>query len=148
MIEFLSENCKITQAITTANGASGTSAIEGVAIDMAGYDGVLVIVPFGPITTGAATSIKMQQDTVAAMSGAEDIAGTSQTVADTADNTTFYIDLKRPEHQFVRLYVSRATQAATVGSATYIQYGARNRPVSHASGVSGEQHVNKAAGTA
>lgn len=148
MIEFLSENCKITQAITTANGAAGTTYIAGATLDMQGYEGVLCIVPFGAITSGAATSIMMKQDTASTMASEEDITGTSQTVADDADNTTFYIDLKRPEHRYVRLYVYRATQNATVGSATYIQYGARSRPVSHASGVSGEQHVNKTAGTA
>lgn len=149
MIEYLSENCKFTQAITTANGAAGTSYIAGATLDMQGYDGVLVLVPFGPIVSGAGTSIMMKGDTVSTMASEVDIAGTSQTVADDADNTTFYIDMKRPPtHRYVRLYVYRATQNATVGSATYIQYGARTRPTTHATGVSGEQHVNKGAGAA
>lgn len=145
----LSKNCRISQCITTTAGAAGTSAINGSAIDMAGWEGVLFIFTFGAIVSGAVTSIKVQQDTVSGMGTAADLAGSGQTIADTDDDKTFYIDIKSPRERFVRPVVSRATQNATVGSITAIQYGARTAPTAaHGSNVAGEAWVGPAEGTA
>jgi len=138
---------KIVQVITIATGAAGATQIDGTAIDMAGYDGVCFIVQFGPIVAGAVTSIKAQQDVSAAMSTAADLLGSGQTVVDTADNTVFYIDVKSPKEDFVRLVVLRATQNATC-SAVAVLYGSRSRPVTHGAGVAGETFVSPAEGTA
>ena len=143
----LADEVKISQAITLTAGAAGTSTIAGSIIDMAGYDGVLVVVQFGAITAGAVTSIKMQQDTVVAFTAAADLLGTGQTIADTADDTVFYIDLKRPLEQFVRLFVSRATQSAVV-SAVYYQYRGRTKPAVQPAGVTGEKWISPIEGTA
>jgi hypothetical protein len=147
MIHLLSDDVKIVQAVTLTAGAAGTTVINGTAIDTAGFDGVLFVVQFGAIVATAVTSIKAQQDTVAAMSGAADIAGTSQTVADTDDDKVFYIDLRRPLEQFVRLVVSRATAAVTCSAMAYL-YRARSKPVTHGAGVAGERFSSPAEGTA
>ena len=143
----LAEELSLSQAITITAGASGSTAINGTILDMAGYDGVLVEVQFGAITAGAATSIKMQQDISSTMGGATDLEGTSQTIADDDDDKLFYIDLKRPKEQYVRLVVSRATQASTC-AATYKRYRGRNKPSVHGSNVAGEKWVSPAEGTA
>ena len=143
-----SKNHKISQAITVTEGAAGQVAIEGAVLDMAGFEGVLMEITFGAITAGAATSIKAQQGAAAAMGDAADLLGTSQTIADTGDEKTYYIDLYKPKERYVRLYVSRATQDSVVASATYIQYGAHKVPVTHGSNVSGELHASPAEGTA
>ena len=144
----LSKNVKMTIAITPANGVAATTDIEGVTLDMQGFEGVLIEVVFGAITGSAVTSIKAQQGAESDLSDAADLEGTGQTIADTDDNKTFYIDLYRPEERYVRLYVDRATQNAVVASATYHQYAAAKAPVSHATGVSGELHVSPDEGTA
>jgi hypothetical protein len=145
----MSKNCKISQGITVTAGAAGTSAINGATLDMAGWEGVLIIVTFGAIVTGAATSIKAQQGQASGMGDAADLLGSSQTIADTDDDKTFYIDIKSPRERYVRAVVSRATQNATVGSITYIQYGGRTAPVAaHGTSVSGEAFVGVAEGTA
>lgn len=143
-----SKNYKITQAITPTNGAAATTDIEGVTLDMSGYEGVLMVCTFGEITGSAVTSIKAQQGAESDLSDAADLLGTAQTVADSDDEDIFYIDLYRPQERYVRLYVDRATQNAVVASATYIQYGAKKAPVSHGSTVNGETHVSPAEGTA
>jgi hypothetical protein len=143
----LSKNVKISQAVTVTAGAAGTTDIEGAILDMSGFEGVLVVVQMGAIVAGAVTSIKMQQDTAAAMGSAADLEGTSQTIAADDDEETFYIDLYRPLERYVRLKVLRATQNATL-TATYYQYGARSLPVTHGSNVSGEQHSSPSEGTA
>lgn len=143
----LSEVVKISTAIKPSEGVAGATDLNGAILDMAGFDGVLMEATFGAIVSGAATSVKVQQDTDSAMGAAADLAGTSQTVADTDDDKTFYIDLYRPKERYVRLVVKRATQNATV-SARYVQYRARTEKTTHAADISGEIHLSPAEGTA
>lgn len=144
----LSKNVKISQAITVTAGAAGTDDINGATLDMQGFEGVLVVVTMGAITSGAATSIKMQQDSASGMGTAADLLGTAQTIADDDDEQTFYIDLYKPTERYVRLVVDRGTQNAVVASATYYQYGNHLGPVTHGTNVSGELHASPAEGTA
>jgi hypothetical protein len=144
----LIEQVKILQAVTVTNGAAGATDINGVTLDMSGFEGVIMEVTFGAIVSGAATSIKAQQGQASNLSDAADLEGTSQTIADTDDEKTFYIALHKPRERYVRLVVKRATQNATC-SARYFQYGARTLPVAaHGTAVSGEAHVSPAEGTA
>lgn len=144
----LGKDAKITIAITPTEGAASTDDINGAILDMQGYENAMAIVTFGAITSGAVTSIKMQQDTAAAMGSAADLAGSKQTIADTDDDKTFYIDLIKPQERYVRLVVDRGTQNAVVASAIYIQYNGVKKPVTHGTNVSGETHVSVAEGTA
>lgn len=145
---YLTEDCKITIAITPTEGASASTDVEGATLDMAGWDGVLMVVSFGAITAGAATSIKAQQDSDSQLGTVEDITGSAQTVADNADDKTFYIDIRRPTKRYVRLHVDRATQVATVGSALYIQYKGRTKSSAQGTNVTGEQFFGVVGGTA
>lgn len=151
MIEPLSQQIAIVNAITVAAGAAGTAVVYGAALDMHAYgtDRVLVMVMLGPIVSGAGTSVKVQTDDNAAFTSALDIAGSSQTIADDKDNTIFLVDVINPPERYVRVAVLRATQAATC-TALYLVYGLRNRPYTQsATDVSGlEIHRDKATGTA
>lgn len=144
----LSKDTKISVAITPTAGGAGTTDINGTTLDMAGFESVLMVVTFGAITSGAATSIKAQQGSASDMSDAADLAGTGQTIADTDDDKTFYIDLVKPTERYVRLVVDRGTQNAVVASALYIQYDSKKQPASHGTGVSGETHAGPSEGTA
>lgn len=146
MIQRLAEEVKIVQAITITAGAAGATNINGTAIDTEGYEGVLFVVQFGAIVGTAVTSIKVQQDTVVGMGSAADLAGTGQTIADTDDDKVFYIDVKRPLEQFVRLVVLRATANATVSAMAYL-YRGRQFPASHGANVAGELHYAPAEGS-
>lgn len=144
----LSKKTKISQAVTVTNGAAGTTAIAGATLDMSGFESVLMMVTMGAIVAGAVTSIKVQQGNAADMSDAEDLAGTGQTIADTDDEKTFFVDLVKPTKRYVRLYVSRGTQNATVASASYLQYDAKADPHTHGTNVAGETWQSPDAGTA
>lgn len=144
----LSKNVKISTAITPTAGAAGTTDINGSTLDMQGFEGVLIIVRMGAITGTAVTSIKAQQDTDSGAGTMADLLGTAQTVADTDDDKTFYIDLYKPAERYVRVVVDRGTANAVVASAEYIQYGAHVAPTTHGTNVSGETHVSPAEGTA
>jgi hypothetical protein len=141
------DNHSIFIASTTTAGAAGTSAITSSAVDTAGYDGCLFIVPFGAIVSGAVTSIKVQQCDTSGGSYA-DLTGTAQTVADTDDDKLFYVDVFRPVEQFLKRVVSRATQNATVGGIIALRYRGSVRPVTQGTNVSGESFNWPAEGTA
>lgn len=144
----LAKNTKVSIAVAPASGVAGTSDINGATLDMSGFEGVLMVVTFGAITGSAVTSIKAQQGADSGLSDAADLAGTAQTIADTDDEKTFYIDLHKPQERYVRLVVDRGTQNAVVASAHYIQYGAHTMPTTHGTNVSGETHISPAEGTA
>lgn len=146
-VEHLSKCAKIFQAVTISAGAAAATPINGAIVDMTGFDGCLVIVNFGTIVSGAITSVKVQQGDAANMSDAADIAGSNQAVSDTSDDSCFYADVYRPGKRYLRAVIGRGTQAATC-NATYLLYGARERPVSQPAGVSGEASVDAPEGAA
>ena len=141
------DNHSIFIAATTTAGASAATTITSSAVDCAGYDGCLFIVPFGAITAGGVQSIKVQQCDTSGGSYA-DLTGTNVTVADTDDDKVFYVDVFQPREQFLKCIVSRATQVSTVGGIIALRYNASNRPATQGTNVSGEGHNWPAEGTA
>lgn len=150
MSAFLSEGVKVTQAITTAAGASGTGTINGATLDMQGFEGVMIVVAMGPVASSGPVTLKVQQDESSGMGSAADLEGTGITVADDKDNTSFIIDIRRPRERYLRVVAARHTSnASTVGSALYFQYDARNRPVTQSADITTrETWINVAEGTA
>lgn len=141
------KDVKKVQAITIAAGAAGSSAVNGAVLDMANFEEVMAVVQVGPVVSGAVTSIKWQEGDASDLSDAADVEGTSQTIADDADNTVFFVSLTKPRKRYGRIVVSRATQNATVAAMYYLS-GARSVPVTDGAGVSGETHISPALGTA
>lgn len=146
---ILSHDCKIVQVATVTAGAAGSAVINGAGVDMAGFDAVCFVIPFGAIVTGGLQSIKAQQsDDDGSADAYSDLEGTNQTIADTDDDKTRYIDIVLPTKRYVRPVVSRATQNSTIGGITAIFYRAKNKPISHGATVSGETFNGPAEGTA
>ena len=146
MNQNFAKDHKISQCSTVTAGAAGTSAINATSVDMSGFEQVTFVVPVGAIVSGAVTSIKAQGSND--NSSFTDLAGTSQTISDTDDDKTFYVNVVKPSYRYVRLVVSRATQNATIGGIIGIQSNPKTLPVSHGTSVSGETWVSPAAGTA
>jgi hypothetical protein len=145
----LSKECKIVRHSVAV--AAGTSTITpSAAIDTKGYDSCLFIVAFGAITTGAATSIKVQQSSDDAATDAySDLTGTSVTVLDSYDDKLVYVEVVRPLKRYLKLIVLRATQNSVVDGITAILSGAHDVPTTHDTTVAtGETHITPAEGTA
>lgn len=149
---YLTDRTKISIASTTTLGAAASTAITSSAVDMAGYEGVLFIVPLGTIVSGAVTSLKIQQSSDDG--GADDytdLTGSSQTIADTDDDKLVYVDVMRPGKRYLKMVVTRGTQNATIGGIVAVQYQKRMMPqagITQGTGVSGEQWNGPAEGTA
>jgi len=142
---MLSENVKITTAL---DYASGTAVRNGAALDMQGWDGVLMVVKLATIAAGGTNSIKAQQGAASNLSDAADLLGTGQDIADDDDDEVYYIDVYQPRERYVRLVFTKDTSNACAESALYIQYKGKDLPATQPSGVTGETHVSPAEGTA
>jgi hypothetical protein len=147
-MDSLSREIKISTAITPTAGAAGTDDINGTIVDMKGWQGLLILVRVGALTTGAVTSIKAQQGAASNLSDAADIEGSNQDIADTDDDETFYMDIPKVAERYVRVVVSRATENAVIACANYIQYNPVHLPGTHGTGVTGETVASLKEGTA
>jgi hypothetical protein len=145
-----SDNNKIVIAATTTSGAAGTTAITSDAVDVSGFGGCCFLVPLGAIVGGAVTSLKVQQSSDdAATDDYSDVAGTSQTIADTDDDKLKYVDVLLPQKRYLKLLISRGTANATIGGILAVLYDAKGaRPITQGTSVAGEQFVGPAEGTA
>jgi len=143
---FLSDCVKITKCAdhTTA----GTTDVEGLGVDMTGYDGVLFVTSFG--TANANNSVEAQVSdavggTYAALTGTLVASGTSDEDV-WLDITGGVADATKP---WIKLHVERGT-SSTLESIWAIQYKARSLPIDNTiSGtIIGEQHNRPIEGTA
>lgn len=129
--------------------AAGATNVNGTVLDMANWDGVILVALFGAIVSGAATSFKVQQGQQSNLSDAADLAGSSITVADTDDNKVLVSDIYRPQERYLRPVVLRATQNATIDGVIAIRYKGRKAPsVLDATVLAAEYHQSPAEGTA
>lgn len=137
-MDNISQNSEIS---VSANAqAAGQTQINGASVDCSNCDGVVFLVLFGTIVTGAVTTVKAQQSSDNGVSDTfSDLAGTGQTVADSDDNKLFILDIPNPQERYIRPVVTRATQNSTVEGIVAIKYGLRKVPSSHPSTVGGSE---------
>lgn len=117
---------KVTQVKTAV--AAGTTDINSDIIDTQNWDGVVFFTSFGAITSGAVTSVKLQQDTDSAGGTMADLLASGQTVADTDDDKVVVHDIYRPRERYVRVVVDRGTQNAVINCILAVQYKGRKYP--------------------
>lgn len=149
MQSMLWESVKALNVCTATEGAANTTDISTDIVDTAGHDGVAWAVTFGAITSGAVTSVKIQQGDAANLSDAADLEGSGVTVADDDDAGLVLVEVARPMKRYLRLVIDRGTQNAVVENVTAYLYRATEQPVTQdASVISTESHLSPAEGTA
>jgi len=135
----------------TAVAAGATDITDATAVDTQGFNGVRFTFAFGAIVAGAVTSVAAAgAATSSPTPGTDDLAGTKITVADTDDDKIVVLDIYRPAQRYIRPFVKRATQNATVNAILAELYGsARKEPVAKDTTVASQElHVSPAVGTA
>lgn len=137
------------QLTTLTAGAAGTSEIDTAGVDMQNAQAVAFFIPFGTITSGAATSVKVQGSADNSTNWT-DLAGTAITILDTNDDKTAIIDIYRPiGYRYLRAVVLRATQNAVVGTILAVVYHVdNNAPAVDTSIISAKVLSNITNGTA
>lgn len=130
--------------------ASGTADRNGITIDTANFEWVKFVVTFAAIAASAVVAIKVQQGDASDLSDADDLEGTSQTVADDDDDQVFVIAITKPKKRYVRVVIDNDASHATAQSATVELGGARTRPAlqSVTDEVTVEVHTSPDEGTA
>jgi len=132
----LGRNAKVT--LINNGEVAGQSTITSDELDMAGYEGVLILVHMGTIDGSAVTTTYIRQDTATGMGSAATLTGSTHTIADSGDDSIYLTDLYRPLERFIDVQVTRTTQDSVIQSIVAIQYNNRKPPVTHdASTVSG-----------
>lgn len=132
-------------SITKIDGAgAATGGVNHTAIDMDGYDGLLILTSFG--TPAADNNFKLQSSD-ASGSGYADVAGSA--VNDGVTTKNFAIELYHPLKRYHRLVSTRGT-SSTVNDIWVIRYKGRKRAIDNAvsAGLVVKQLVSAAQGTA
>lgn len=122
----LSNGVKITKVVAAT--AAGTTAINGTALDMAGYEGVLFVTSIA--TADAGNVFKAQIGSLANGTDAVDLEGASVVAA--ANGQTVWLDIYRadPEQRYIRPAVVRGASTA-VGEIYAIQYESRKQVINN-----------------
>lgn len=118
----LSNNVKITKI--KAASTSAQDEVTSDAIDMQGYDGVLVFTAIG--TANAGNYLKAQQAAVSAMTSAVDLA--AKKIVAAANAQVVWLDIYKPTERYITAHVIRAGAATTVGEIYAIQYSGDKVP--------------------
>jgi hypothetical protein len=143
MAELLSEGIVVRNGAVGAT--TGTTAVDGAAFDMTGFDGVLIIAAIA--TNNAGNFLKGQQGEAANLTDAADLAGSK--VLFPGDAKIAVLDIDRPRERYVRGVIVRAGATTVSERMLYIGYHASNRPTAMAlaSEVAVTKLVSPAEGT-
>lgn len=114
---------QVSAIVLSGAVAAGQTEIDSSSIDLAGYEGALILVHFGAITTGSVVTIHLEDG--ATSSPTTDVLGSSQVVADTNDSDVALIDLYAPLKRYARVVITRTGQDAVLNGIVAIRYGAR-----------------------
>ena len=148
-MELFSLNDQVEIGLGLTAVAAGQTAQYTSVIDTHGYEGIRFIVAMGTITSGAATSLKVQQDDANATAGMADLLGSSITIPDTASDTLFVSQYIKPGKRYLRCVVSRATQNSVINGIYYELFRAAVVPVTHGATVTTlESHISPVEGPA
>lgn len=136
MYPFLSEDCAIDRVMDAQ--AAGSTDVNGSGLSLAGYDGILFIALLGTLTATQVTQMKAQQSSDDGSADAyADIADSETDAMDDADdNKLLVLDIYRPEEEYVRPVLERATANAVIDGVIAIRYKSRDVPITQGSDVS------------
>lgn len=113
-VKILGQHIK-TQALVAA-------AVNGTAIDMQGWDGVLFVIPYGVFGTSGTLTNVVQRDDNSGFNSPTNIANSSITQVNAANaNATAMVDVYQPSERYVRLQLTGQTNGVTA-TGIAIQY--------------------------
>lgn len=117
--------------------AAGTSNVNGTAVDMTGWDGVIFIAGVGTLTATQVTKLKAQQGAASDGSDGADLASSATSaMADGDSNKLLKIDIFRPQKKYVRPVLVRGTANAVLDFIIAIRYRGQKAPITEDSTIS------------
>lgn len=144
----LYKNVEIREVEAPVAAASNTDNNSDI-IDMAGYEGVVFIVPIEDSAATGVATLKVEQNTANSDSGMAAISGASAaktcTVNDDINGTLLVVEVYRPRERYVQAVCTSATANIAFGTMIAILYGARKVPITEHSTISTSASVTSAA---
>lgn len=111
----------ISQQVAPQSISSG--AVNGAAIDMAGWMGCTFIIDIGAITGAGTLDVRVQRDTASGFGNAVNVPNASLVqVAAAANNNVAILDVRNPSARFLRVVLTQAVNTVIAG-ATAVRYG-------------------------
>ena len=138
-MEGLLKNVKLSLITAAINNSTGSTDTTGVSyVDMAGYDGVLLVgIPSEAIATAVMGIYPYTGATVAALATGSTAVYAGTTSATTSmEEMVFALDLIKPSARYVSARWDKAT-AASGGTILAIQYNATKNPVAQSTALYG-----------
>lgn len=128
MLSFLKE-CKIVPVENSV--VAGQATTVGEIIDTAGFQSACFIYKLGAVTDAAAVTLKIYQDSDAAMGTVKELAGASAAIATASGDSDQFlvVDVIRPAKRYLRPTIVTATQDVEIDSAICILYNPDVIPV-------------------
>ena len=113
--DSLSDGVLVTLDVLASTASAN---VNGVAMDMSGWDGILYVFNLGAMTATATFDARIVQSANSNMSGATNItnAALTQVLAATGNTNTYMIDVWRPTSRYVRSATQPATANVTFSS--------------------------------
>ena len=125
----LSKNAKFLR-LNGAISAATTDVTNMTSIDMLGYQAVTLLVSAAAITSGAVTTVKMQQSSDDGVAdGYSDLEGTSVSISDASDSTLTVLEIANPQKRYLKPVITRGTQNAAFEGVFAICTGPKVAPV-------------------
>lgn len=138
-MEGLLKNVKLTVINAQIDNSSGSTDTTGVGyVDMAGFDGVLLVgIPSEVIATAVMGIYPYTGATVATLASGSTAVYAGTTSATTAmEEMVFALDLVKPTARYISARWDKAT-AASGGAILAIQYNATENPVAQSTALYG-----------
>ena len=102
-------------------------------VDMAGYEGVVFIVPITDSADTGVATLTIEQNSANSDTGMAALSGAVATATSAADDDLngklLIVDVYRPEERYLQGAITSATANIAFGTAIAIRYGARSKPV-------------------
>jgi len=136
----LTKNNIIAEVLAPVAAASSTDS-NSDRLDMAGWDGVVFIVPItDSVATGVAT-LNAQENTADSDTGMTTVATATATSASSDDlnNTLLIVDVYKPLKRYIQGNVVSATANIAYGNMIAIKYKGKSAPITDDASVSDVQ---------
>ena len=137
-IHSLLQNCDVSFGKAAISAASNTNQ-QTTPVDMAGFSGVMFILPIADsVATGVAT-LQGQVGDASNGSDAADVSGASASatcaVDDDINDKYLIVDMPEPKKRYARAKITSATANIAFGVCTVIRYRPKRGPVTQGASV-------------
>lgn len=138
------KNAKFSEVLAPVAAGSSIDSNSDI-LDMAGWDGVVFVVPITDSADTGVATLTIEQNTANSATGMAALSGAAATATSAANddlnNTLLIVDVYRPRERYVQGVVTSTTANIAYGNMIAIQYQGHKAPVTQAASVQASTQV-------